>query len=406
LGGFQYRSSYTNAQGDQSTAELQYFPHAEGYLQQIGGQFFYIYHYTDHLGNIRLSYTYDYENGMIKIMEENHYYPFGLKHDSYNTNRLGYGAYTNEEEITNYVLEEQPKFVGDGSYNYKYNGKELQDELGLNFYDYGARNYDPALGRWMNVDPLAEQMRRHSPYNYAFDNPIYFIDPDGMAPVGVGDPKTSVTYTLVNDKKNIHQTTWTRITSSSMSYVDKDKNTTITNTTTRTETVTTTIKVGEKGKAEYSSIQTVNEVVSKNERRNPGLSNANNILNPSVDPVDSPFGKTEKVSSESETNGNFDLSSNPQAEAFATNIGDNINVNNEYNPFNGDVSALPSGVGTALGILGETKLSNNPLLKIMTRALLIVDVGMLIGNTYRNNADHSGRSISFDVNENGELNKN
>nr|WP_262912553.1 RHS repeat-associated core domain-containing protein [Chryseobacterium sp. MEBOG06] len=84
------------------------------------------------------------------MVEVNSYYPFGMLHD-----------YTTTKQ---------------NAYQYKYNGKELQ-ETGM--YDYGARMYMPDLGRWGVVDPLTEKYRRHSPYNYAVNNPILFIDPDG-----------------------------------------------------------------------------------------------------------------------------------------------------------------------------------------------------------------------------------
>ncbi|WP_336733958.1 RHS repeat domain-containing protein, partial [Chryseobacterium sp. VD8] len=147
LDGFQYET-------ENNVLALKFVPTAEGYYDFEKNQ--YIYSYTDHLGNIRVSY-FKNTNGSAEVLEENNFYPFGMKHEGYN------------------------QTTGNPAYSYQYNGKELQKETGWS--DYGARMYMSDIARWGVIDPLAETSRRFTPYNYAYNNPIRFIDPDGRKAV-------------------------------------------------------------------------------------------------------------------------------------------------------------------------------------------------------------------------------
>lgn len=122
----------------------------EGIARRSGSSYSYEYNLEDHLGNTRATFYRNPSSGNIEVLQRDDYYAFGKR-------KLGTPSNDNK---------------------YLYNGKELQDELGQ--YDYGARFYDPVIGRWIVVDPLAETYQDWSPYNYGLDDPIGKLDPNGM----------------------------------------------------------------------------------------------------------------------------------------------------------------------------------------------------------------------------------
>ena len=144
----------------------------EGYVSLSDGQ--YHYYLKDHQGNNCVVI-----NSAGTVEETNHYYPFG-------------GTFASTNAI-------QP---------YKYNGKEFDAKKGLNWYDYGARWYDAATGRWHVIDPMAAGYYPISPYVYCGNNVINRIDPTGMKWDDVNEAerlKNKIDKKIVSLNKNIEK---------------------------------------------------------------------------------------------------------------------------------------------------------------------------------------------------------
>ncbi|TKC54975.1 hypothetical protein FBD94_25625, partial [Pedobacter hiemivivus] len=127
-----------------------------GLARRNGTDYNYEYTLADHLGNAR--YSFDISGGGVRRVQQQDYYPFGM-------------------------IKESGKYLFGEKNKYLYNGKELQEELDGQL-DYGARFYDPVIGRWTTVDPSADEADQESfsPYSYVFNNPVKNTDPDGRIP--------------------------------------------------------------------------------------------------------------------------------------------------------------------------------------------------------------------------------
>lgn len=171
----------------------------------------------DHLGNIRLSYSDADLNGAIdpstEILQERNYYPFGMVQKGYNSNIVG--------TENNYQT---------------YQGQEINKELGLNWLSFKYRNYDPAIGRFMSIDPLTEEYTDWSPYVFSGNRVIDARELEGLEPYivtgrafipdkTISNPNPlSKTKSFAGDNRNNYQVNTTAYRTEQKVRVDFDNN--------------------------------------------------------------------------------------------------------------------------------------------------------------------------------------
>ncbi len=165
--GFDYLGSLTYRKNS-AGLQLESFNFGDGMIRIVGtsnNQQEICYFIKDHLGSVRIVFD---GNGLVK--ERNDYYPFGAKHIR-----------------SDYTLSDN---------RYEFNGKEKQVTGNLDYLDYGVRMYDVGLGRWLGMDKMAESYINITPYNMCGNNPLRYLDANGM---NFGDYYTSSGYWIFND---------------------------------------------------------------------------------------------------------------------------------------------------------------------------------------------------------------
>ncbi|MEL6627122.1 MAG: N-acetylmuramoyl-L-alanine amidase, partial [Bacteroidota bacterium] len=188
VNGYEYEDP--DGGGNASSKELVHIMHAKGRMVYDATNDSYTYEYflKDHLGNTRVVFADNNQDGRInpdplngtdirQIVEG--YYPFGAQHNT-------------DQSV---VISPENQYL--------YNGKELQDELNLGWYDYGARMYDPVSSRFPTVDPLAESFANITTFQYASNNPVTNIDLDGLEGINFQTGEAQVVPAIPNRTPNV-----------------------------------------------------------------------------------------------------------------------------------------------------------------------------------------------------------
>ncbi|NML56730.1 RHS repeat-associated core domain-containing protein [Chryseobacterium cheonjiense] len=167
MDGFQYKFTYAweDETGTMTSDGMKsrIIPTSEGYFDELSNRYF--YNYTDHLGNVRLSYSDADGNGQVTgdiVVNNCSVLPDG------STACNNYIVTGQAEGVTNYypfgLMHNTQSYNFDNAYNYKYQGQELQE---TGWYSFKWRNYMPDIGRFTTIDPLAEKYNTWSPYSFA-----------------------------------------------------------------------------------------------------------------------------------------------------------------------------------------------------------------------------------------------